>query len=98
VGRRLDEVKCAIEHENLDEAITAARDFARQRGHPIPLKLAATFLPVIVRQSPSEYDSYALRFFGRWISEGKGRTIDEAADVAAALAELPENPTVELPL
>lgn len=96
-NRPLRQIEHAVECENLREAVVVARDYARVHGRPIPLEHASKLLVLIARQSPSEYDGYALRFLERWIDE-KARTIDEAADLAAALAELPENPTTELPL
>jgi hypothetical protein len=95
--RPLRQIEHAVECDDLEEAVVVARDYARAHGRPIPLASASKLLPLIARQSPSEYDAYALRFLDRWIDE-KARTIDEVADLAAALAELPENPKVQLPL
>jgi hypothetical protein len=91
------EIEHAVRSGNLSEAIGLARDFARGHGRPIPLNSAAEILRLIARERPSEYDDYALRFLERWVNE-KARTIDEAADLAAALAELPENPSIKLPM
>jgi hypothetical protein len=93
----LKQIEDAVQQGNLREAIELARVFARAHGRPIPLSSAAEILPLVARQSPSEYDAYALDFLERWVKE-RARTIDEAADLAAALAELPENPSTKLPL
>jgi hypothetical protein len=93
----LTDLDRALERQDLAAAIELAQKYARRHGQPIPLGTAAEILPLVLRESPSEYDTYALHFLGRWITE-RARTIDEAADLAAALAELPEKPTTELPL
>jgi hypothetical protein len=56
------------------------------------LETAVAFLEPIAQQSPNEFDSYALRWFRRWLSETPRLTAEKAADIAATLAELPEEP------
>jgi hypothetical protein len=46
-------------------------------------------------RSPREYDAYALRWLARWASETGTATIEQAAEVAASLADLPAEPTAE---
>jgi hypothetical protein len=84
----------ALEQQDLDAAVRLAVEYARKHGRPIPLDRAAQLLPMILRQSPGEYQGYALRFLERWVAE-RGRSIDEAVDVAVELAELPEAPDAQ---
>jgi hypothetical protein len=72
--------------------MTLAEELKIERGQPISLELAARFLPLIARESPSEFDAWALRWLARWASESAG-SIEQAAEVAAALADLPSEPT-----
>jgi hypothetical protein len=46
-----------------------------------------------VAQRPEEYDGWALRWLGRWISEAQEATIERAVEVAAQLADLPAEPS-----
>jgi hypothetical protein len=71
--------------------MTLAEELRIERGKPISLELAARFLPLIARESPREYDAWALRWLGRWAIE-TGSTIGRAAEIAAALADLPAEP------
>ncbi len=65
-----------------------------ERGRPIELATAARFLPLIATASPGEYDAYALRWLSRWVTETGAATIEQAAEVAASLADLPAEPTM----
>jgi hypothetical protein len=85
----LADLECALERDDLADAVRLAVEHARKHGQPIPLEAASRFLPLVLRESPTEYDAYALRFLARWAAE-RGRSIDQAVDVAVALAELPE--------
>lgn len=87
------ELDHALANGHLRHAISLADEVRIERGKPIPLPVAARFLPLIARESPTEYDSWALRWLGRWASENKAATIDDAAEVAAALADLPSEPS-----
>jgi hypothetical protein len=49
-------------------------------------------LPLIAAQSPREYNAWALRWLTRWASERPMATVDQAAEVAASLADLPTEP------
>jgi hypothetical protein len=60
-------------------------------GRPISLDLALKLLPLAACQSDS-YDVWACRWLARWLSESGGPSIDHAADLAAALADLPSEP------
>jgi hypothetical protein len=85
-----------IEHEagrgDLRMAVSLSKDYAREKGHPIPLGVALRLLPLVAQESPVEYDSYALRWLARWVTETPAATIVRAVEVAAALAELPSDP------
>ena len=85
-----------IEHEagrgDLRMALSLSRDYAREKGHPIPLGVALRLLPLVAQESPVEYDAYALRWLARWVTETPAATIARAVEAAGALAELPEDP------
>ena len=73
--------------------MTLAEELRIERGKAIDLETAARFLPLIARESPREFDSWALRWLGRWITETGSATIEQAAEVADALADLPAEPS-----
>jgi hypothetical protein len=85
-----------IEHEagrgDLRMAVSLSKDYAREKGHPIPLGVALRLLPLVAQESPVEYDAYALRWLARWVTETPAATIVRTVEVAAALAELPGDP------
>jgi hypothetical protein len=60
----------------------------------LDLELAARFLPLIAQQSPKEYDAWALRWLARWASETATATVEQAAVLAASLADLPGEPAM----
>ncbi len=72
-------------------ALAAAKDCQREYGRSISLGLALRFLP-LVAADPDTYSAYACRWLSRWLAEAPTPTIDQAADIAAALAELPTEP------
>jgi len=88
------ELDGALQRGDLSYAITLAADVAEDAGRPIDLHTALRFLPLIARESPREFDAWALRWLSRWISETPAATIDQAAEVAAQLADLPSEPSV----
>jgi hypothetical protein len=65
-----------------------------ERSRPLDLGTALRFLPLIARDSPGEFDSWALRWLARWASETHAATIEQAAEVAASLADAPHQVTV----
>jgi hypothetical protein len=73
-------------------AIALAKDLAHELGQPIQLPTALRLLPLVAAQRPDEYSDWALRWLARWIGEMRGTTIDQTADVASWLAELPAEP------
>jgi len=87
------ELDAALERGDLRYAITLADELRIEQGRPIGLDLAARFLPLIARESPREYDSWALRWLGRWVSETPAATAERAAEIAASLADLPHEPS-----
>ncbi|HMD55867.1 MAG TPA: hypothetical protein VKG82_00165 [Solirubrobacteraceae bacterium] len=87
------ELDAALARGDLRYAISLAEQLRLERGRPIPLEVASRFLPLIAEQSPQEYDAYAVRWLARWVSEAGAPSITAAASVAAALAELPHEPS-----
>jgi hypothetical protein len=87
------ELEGALDRANLHHAIVLAAEVTEDRRGPIDLELALRFLPLVAVEQPEHYDAYALRWLGRWISETPGATIEQAADVAASLADLPAEPS-----
>jgi len=89
--RPVKDIERALSDGDLLLAAAIARDFARERRHPIPLELAVRFLPVAARNHTA-YDAYACRWLSRWLREARGPSIDAAAEIAGCLAELPAEP------
>jgi hypothetical protein len=87
------ELEAALERGDLRYATALAEEVRIERGKPIDLATAAGFLPLIARESPREFDAYALRWLARWINETPAATIVQAAEVAASLADLPAEPS-----
>jgi hypothetical protein len=87
------ELDAALDRGDLRFAIELAEELRIARGKPIPLDVALRFLPLIARESPHEYDAWALRWLARWAAEAAG-TVSRAAEVAAALAALPGEPAL----
>lgn len=54
--RSADELEAALERGDLRYAMALAEEL-RSDGHRISLDTAARFLPLIVQESPSEYDA-----------------------------------------
>jgi hypothetical protein len=90
--RPIKEIEHCITRGELDMAIAISKDARRENGHPIPVKLALELLPLVINQRTDDYDAWARHWLGRWL-EQSGATIDKAADVAVALAELASEPT-----
>jgi hypothetical protein len=90
--RPVRELERAIERGELDFALAYAKELARQRRRPLDLGLAAGLLPLIAAQQPHAYDAWALRWLARWIGECRSATIEQAAELAACLVELPCEP------
>jgi hypothetical protein len=82
----------ALERGDLEMAIALAKDVSREHGRPIHVDLALRLLALVAVQRLEEYDRWACRWLARWLSETDGATIDQTAEIAGALAELPEEP------
>ena len=83
----------ALERGDLRHAVALAEEL-RLRARP-PIELATRgALPAADRRgrAPGEYDAYALRWLGRWVTETGTATIEQAAEIAASLADLPVEP------
>ena len=90
--RPLRDLEHALERGQLKMAVAAAKDVAHKYGRPIGLDLALRFLPLVAAQQLDAYDGWACRWLARWLTETPGVTADQAAEVAASLAELPSEP------
>lgn len=51
-------------------------------------------MPLIAAEQPEQFDAWALRWLGRWISETAPATIEQAAEMAGLLAHLQGEPAV----
>jgi hypothetical protein len=91
-GSPAAELQAALDREDLRYAMSLADELRLERGRPISLEIAAKFLPLIAKESPREYDAWALRWLNRWITETPAVTIEQAAETAASLADLPCEP------
>jgi nucleotide-binding universal stress UspA family protein len=82
-----------LDRGDLRMAIAAAKDLARHTGRPIPLALAVRLVALAATQRAAVFDAFACRWLARWLQESEPLTIDRAAEVATALAELPAVPS-----
>ena len=87
-----EELNGALQRGNLRYAISLAEELRIEHRKPITLETASRFLPLIARESPREYDAWALRWLARWMGEAGANTIEQTAEVAALLADLPKDP------
>jgi hypothetical protein len=85
------ELEGGLERGDLRFAVSLAEELRVERGTAIDLETAARFLPLIAKESPREFDAWSLRWLSRWLAETPA-TIEQAAEVAAALADLPSEP------
>jgi hypothetical protein len=53
----------------------------------------ARLLPIVALQQTADYDAWANRWFLRWLSETERPSIDQAAELAGTLADLPSEPS-----
>lgn len=86
------ELDAALDRGDLRFATSLADEVRIERGKPISLATALRFLPLIARESPTEYDAWALRWLARWAAETQTATAEQAAEVAASLADLADEP------
>jgi hypothetical protein len=94
--RPILELEGALGRGDLAMASAIARDFSRERGTPISLALALEMLPLVVAQDIDSYDEWACRWLSRWLREEPSPTIEAAAELAGALADLPTEPASAL--
>jgi hypothetical protein len=84
-----NELDGAISRGDLSYAITLAEELRLARGRPIPLDVALRMLPLAVARR--DYNRWACRWLSRWLGE-REPTIEQAAEAAATLADLPHEP------
>jgi hypothetical protein len=77
------ELEAALDRGDLD----FAKALVPEVGRPVPLDLAARFLP-LVAAADGDYDAWARRWLMRWLSEAQRPSIETAAELAATLADL----------
>jgi hypothetical protein len=87
------ELDGALDRGDLRYATALAGELRLERGAPIDLQTAARFLPLIARESPREFDAWAVKWLARWLVETPTATAERAAEIAAALADLPAEPS-----
>jgi hypothetical protein len=76
----------------LGMATAMAKDYAKEHGRPIPLNVALKFLPLVASQKLEAYDQWSCHWLKRWLGEAGGVGIEQAAELAGALADLPSEP------
>jgi hypothetical protein len=90
--RPLNDLSRYLDRGNLPMSIAAAKDAQADSGRAIPLDLALRFLPLVVAERGS-YDLWACRWLSRWLTETPAATVEQAAELAGCLAELPAEPS-----
>lgn len=83
------ELEGALDRGDLAFAKALALEASEER--PLPLDLAARFLP-LVAAAGEDYDAWARRWLVRWLGEARQPSIEQAAELAATLADLPAEP------
>ena len=86
-GQPVTRFRRAIEHHNLFEAKSAARELGR-----LDLSEALGLLELIAEREPHRYERAALRWHGRLELERPGLTLAQAQLAVAALGVLPADP------
>jgi hypothetical protein len=90
--RPIHELEHAIARGDLRMAVALAKDIAAEHERAIGLDVALRLLPLVAAQELDAYDAWACRWLARWLGESHKATIDAAAELAATLAELPQEP------
>ncbi len=91
--RPVRELEAHLQRGELDFAIALAKVLAVERSRPLDLAITLRFLPLVAVQRPDAFDEWTLRWLERWCGELRGRaSIDDAVELAAALAEIPVDP------
>jgi hypothetical protein len=91
--RPIKDIEAHLRSGELRFATAIAKDFRREKNQPIPIGVALLFLPVVLTQRPEDYDDWACRWLGRWLTETPGATAERAADLADGLVELKLEPS-----
>jgi hypothetical protein len=89
--RPIKDLEHALDRGDLKMATAAAKDCQREYGRPINLDVAVRFLPLLATERAS-YDIWACRWLSRWLAETPAPTIEQTAELAGCLAELPAEP------
>jgi hypothetical protein len=87
------ELQAALSRGDLEMASAIARDLARAHGRPVDLCTALDLVALAVQREPQNYDAWACRWLARWLRETRDASIEQAAQLAAALADLPCEPS-----
>jgi hypothetical protein len=82
------ELERAIDSTQLDIAARVATECKE-----VSLDLGLRLVQLVAVQDPDSYDAWALRWLARWLAETPEPTIDQAAEVARALAHIPSDPS-----
>lgn len=90
------ELNGALDRGDLRYAITLAAEVQEDQRRPIDLATALRFLLLVIAHRPQEFDAWACRWLARWLAEAPGATIEMAAEIAGALADLPAEPVASL--
>jgi hypothetical protein len=85
------ELDAALDRGDLSLAKVLAAEAAEDHGRPIDLATAARFLP-LVAAAGEEFDRWAKRWLVRWLSEAEKPSIEQAAELAATLADGKDEP------
>jgi hypothetical protein len=86
------ELDGALERGDLPDAIKLAAGVAEDRGMPLDLATALRFLPISPRSRPTTTTPGQCGWPERWLGEAQSPTVEQAADIAGMLAELPLEP------
>ncbi len=87
------ELERAIDRADFRMAVACAKDLAREIRKPLHLELALRLVALAATERVDVYDAWACRWLARWLIESPAATVDRAADIASALAELPIEPS-----
>jgi hypothetical protein len=85
------ELDGALDRGDLRYAMTLADELRIEYGDPIDLATALRFLPLIARESPREFDAWALRWLSRWAGRDAGRD-DRLGGGGCCAARMPSEP------
>lgn len=87
------ELEAHLDRGELEFALALARAIAVERERPLELDVTVRFLPLIASERPDAFDVWTLRWLERWCGElGRRASIDDAAELAQGLAEIPVDP------